>query len=56
MADHDLDRNESATPHKLSEARRRGQVAKSAEVVSACVFAAAVASDADANPSANSRR
>ena len=42
-ADPDLDRNEAATPHKLSEARKRGQVAKSTDVVSALVFAAAVA-------------
>ncbi len=41
-ADTELDRNEAATPHKLSEARKRGQVAKSADVVSAVVFAAAV--------------
>jgi flagellar biosynthetic protein FlhB len=38
----DLDRNEPATPHKLQEARKRGQVAKSADVVSAVVFTAAV--------------
>lgn len=37
----ELDRNEAATPHKLAEARKRGQVAKSADVVSATVFAAA---------------
>ena len=42
-ADTELDRNEAATPHKLSEARKRGQVAKSADVVSAIVFACAVA-------------
>lgn len=40
--DTELDRNEAATPHRLDEARRRGQVAKSADVVSAVVFAAAV--------------
>lgn len=40
--DQDQDRNESATPHKLSEARKRGQVAKSAEVVSAAVLCAAM--------------
>lgn len=40
--DTELDRHEAATPHKLSEARKRGQVAKSADVVSAIVFAAAV--------------
>lgn len=44
MASHDteLDRNEAATPHRLDEARRKGQVAKSTDVVSAVVFAAAV--------------
>ena len=41
-ADSELDRNDAATPHKLSEARKRGQVAKSADVVSAVVFAAAI--------------
>lgn len=40
--DTELDRNEAATPHRLSEAKRRGQVSKSADVVSALVFAAAV--------------
>ena len=39
----DQDRNESATPYKLSEARRKGQVARSTDVVSAVVFCAAVA-------------
>lgn len=34
----DLDRNEAATPHKLDEARKRGQAAKSADIVSAVVF------------------
>lgn len=38
----DLDRNEAATPYKLEKARERGQVAKSPEVVSAVVFAAAM--------------
>lgn len=41
-ADTDLDKSEAATPHKLSEARKRGQVAKSTDVVAALVFAAAV--------------
>lgn len=41
--DTELDRNEAATPHKRAEARKRGQAAKSADVVSALVFAAAVA-------------
>lgn len=42
MAEQDLDRNEAATPHKLMRARARGQTGKSADVVSAVVFAAAV--------------
>jgi flagellar biosynthetic protein FlhB len=41
-ADTELDRNEAATPHRLDEARRRGQVAKSADAVSTAVVAAAV--------------
>jgi flagellar biosynthetic protein FlhB len=41
-SDTDLDRSEAATPHKLSEARKRGQVAKSSDAVAALVFAAAV--------------
>lgn len=36
----DLDRNEAATPHKLSEARKKGQVAKSVDVVSTVVLLA----------------
>lgn len=43
MAEQDLDRNEAATPYKLQRARERGQVAKSPEVVSAVVFAFAMA-------------
>ncbi|HSV34274.1 MAG TPA: EscU/YscU/HrcU family type III secretion system export apparatus switch protein [Ramlibacter sp.] len=43
MAEQDLDRNEEATPYKLQKARERGQVAKSADVVSAVVFTVAVA-------------
>lgn len=43
MADQDLDRNQAATPFKLEKARQRGQVAKSADVVSAVVFTFAVA-------------
>lgn len=39
----DFDRNEQATPYKLEKARQRGQVSKSADVVSAVVFAVAVA-------------
>lgn len=42
MAEQDLDRNEAATPYKLQKARERGQTAKSADVVAAVVFAAAV--------------
>ncbi|KQV92883.1 flagellar biosynthesis protein FlhB [Rhizobacter sp. Root1221] len=38
----DLDRNDAATPYKLEQARKKGQVSKSADVVSALVFAAAV--------------
>ncbi|MFS2205163.1 flagellar biosynthesis protein FlhB [Variovorax sp. Varisp36] len=41
MAEQDLDRNEAATPYKLQRARERGQAAKSADVVSALVFAVA---------------
>ena len=37
----ELDRNETATPHKLAEARKRGQVSKSSDLVSALVMAAA---------------
>ncbi|HEX5682640.1 MAG TPA: EscU/YscU/HrcU family type III secretion system export apparatus switch protein [Ideonella sp.] len=37
-SEQDLDRNEAATPHKLDEARKKGQVAKSADMVSALVF------------------
>ncbi|WP_211473805.1 flagellar biosynthesis protein FlhB [Collimonas humicola] len=42
MAEQDLDRNEAATQYKLSEARKRGQVSKSPDVISAIVFAVAV--------------
>lgn len=42
MAEQDLDRSLPATPHKLEKARERGQVAKSADVVSAAVFTVAV--------------
>ena len=42
MADQDLNRNETATPHKLLDARKRGEVAKSTDMVAALVFAAAV--------------
>jgi flagellar biosynthesis protein FlhB len=43
MAEQDLDRNEQATPYRLQKAREHGQVAKSADVVSAVVFTVAVA-------------
>jgi len=42
MADQDLNRSEPATPYKLEKGRERGQVAKSADLVSAVVFAVAV--------------
>lgn len=42
MADAELDQNEPATPYKLEKARERGQAAKSADAVSAVVFATAV--------------
>jgi flagellar biosynthesis protein FlhB len=37
----DLDKNEAATPYKLLEARKRGQVARSTDLVSALVIAGA---------------
>jgi flagellar biosynthetic protein FlhB len=42
MAEQELDANHPATPHKLERARERGQVAKSADVVAAVVFTAAI--------------
>ncbi|MFP5472530.1 MAG: flagellar biosynthesis protein FlhB [Gammaproteobacteria bacterium] len=42
MAEQDLDRNQAATPYKLRKAKEKGQVAKSAEVVSTLVFCIAV--------------
>jgi flagellar biosynthetic protein FlhB len=42
-SEHDQERNESPTPYRLSEARRKGQVARSTDVVSAVVFCVAVA-------------
>lgn len=42
MSQSDLDRNQPATPYKLQKARERGQVAKSADVVSAIVFTSAM--------------
>lgn len=41
MAEQDLDRNEQASPHKLQEARKRGQVAKSPDLAAAVAFFAA---------------
>ncbi|MDB5897719.1 MAG: type secretion exporter [Ramlibacter sp.] len=43
MADQELDRNESATPHKLEKAREKGQTARSTEIVGAAVFLAGMA-------------
>jgi len=43
MAEQEQDRSEKATPFKLEEARKRGQVAKSADLVSLGMIAAAVA-------------
>jgi flagellar biosynthetic protein FlhB len=43
MAEQDFDRTEAATPYKLEQARERGQVGKSADVVSALVFTVAAA-------------
>lgn len=40
-AEQELDRNEAATPHKLSEARKKGQVPRSVDMVGAVVFFAA---------------
>ncbi|MDM0122180.1 EscU/YscU/HrcU family type III secretion system export apparatus switch protein [Variovorax arabinosiphilus] len=42
MAEQDVDRNQAATPYKLQQARERGQVAKSQDLVSAIVFGVAV--------------
>jgi flagellar biosynthesis protein FlhB len=42
MAEQDLDRNEAATPYKLEKAKDKGQVGKSADVVSALVFTVAI--------------
>ena len=42
MAEQDLDRSHAATPYQLEKARGRGQVAKSADMVSAVVFTVAV--------------
>lgn len=37
-SEHDLDRNEKASPYKLEEAKKRGQVAKSHELLSLAVL------------------
>lgn len=42
MSEQELDRNEAATPYKLQKARERGQVPKSADVVSVTVFTVAM--------------
>lgn len=42
MAEQEQDRSEAATPYKLNEARKRGQLAKSADIIGAVVFATAV--------------
>ncbi len=42
MAEQELDRNEAATPYKLQKAREKGQVAKSADIVSVTVFTVAM--------------
>ncbi|CAM3547222.1 Flagellar biosynthetic protein FlhB [Paracidovorax anthurii] len=42
MAEQEFDRNEAATPYKLQKAKEKGQVSKSADVVSALVFVVAV--------------
>ena len=43
MSEQDLDRNEEASPHKLAEARKRGQVAKSTDVLSLAILGVATA-------------
>ena len=42
MSEQDMDRNEDATPYKLQKAREKGQVSKSADVVSALVLVVAI--------------
>jgi len=44
MAEQDQNRNEAATPHKLSEARKRGSVPKSMDISSFVVLCAALLS------------
>jgi flagellar biosynthetic protein FlhB len=41
MAEQELDRNEAASSYKLEQARQRGTVMKSADLLSAIVFAVA---------------
>ncbi len=43
MAGQDMDRNQAATPHKLREARKRGQVAKSPDFTATVVFVVVLA-------------
>lgn len=43
MAEQDEDRSEDATPHKLEEARKKGQVAKSQDFTATAILAAMVA-------------
>jgi flagellar biosynthetic protein FlhB len=43
MADNDTDRTEQPTPYKLKKAREKGQIAKSADLVSVLVFIVAIA-------------
>src|ERR1700740_2377947 len=40
--DQDLERNEQATPHKLEEARKRGQIARSQDASSFAVLVVAM--------------
>jgi flagellar biosynthetic protein FlhB len=42
MADNDMDRTEQPTPYKLQKAHEKGQIPKSADVVSVAVFIVAV--------------
>ncbi len=42
MSDNDMDRTEKPTPYKLRKAREKGQIAKSADLVSVVVFIVAI--------------
>lgn len=42
MAEQDTNRNQEATPYKLQEARKKGQVAKSTDVTSVIVYTVAI--------------